>query len=588
VLELYPHAKPTLGPSIDTGFYYDFDFGTGEKPTSKELGKIEQKMRELLKKWDVVSGETVTVEQALQLFEKNPYKVELIKEIAERNEPVSLYHSGSSEKPLTSDTALFTDLCGGGHCASPSKEMRQAGFKLDRIAGAYWRGDENNIMLTRIYGLAFESKEALKVYEENFEEAKKRDHRILGKQLGLYSIDQTVGSGLPLWKPAGALILLALRRWFEDEQLKRNYLPVLTPHIGRKVLWETSGHWGFYNNSMYPPLEVGQTLEDFQDKRTPKESEIYCLKPMNCPFHMSIYKDDLHSYRELPLRYYEFGTVYRYEQKGELGGLTRVRGFTQDDAHIICSREQLKEEMKNVLDFAFYVLKDTFGFEIDIHASFRDKNSAKYLGKAEDWDIAEKTIIEVLNEKGIPYIEEAGEAAFYGPKMDFKVKDSIGRKWQLSTIQFDFNLPERFDLTYKNSKGEDERPFIIHRALLGSLERFMGIIIEHYAGAFPLWLAPRQVCILPIADAHNTYADEVFTAFKNAGLRTEIHNDSETLGKKIRRAKMAKIPYILIIGDKEVENNEITIESRDRGNEGSSSVVNLIKKLTDEIRKKTN
>ncbi|MCK5591742.1 MAG: threonine--tRNA ligase, partial [Candidatus Pacebacteria bacterium] len=345
--------------------------------------------------------------------------------------------------------------------------------------------------------------------------------------------------------------------------------------------------WGFYNDSMYPPIELGQTLEDYQDKRPAKETEIYLLKPMNCPFHMAIYNDDLHSYRNLPLKYYEFGTVYRYEQKGELGGLTRVRGFTQDDAHIFCTKEQLEDELKNIIDFAFFVLKDTFDFDIAIYASLRDsKNKDKYLGTDEDWNIAERTIKEILEKKGIEYIEEEGEAAFYGPKMDFKVRDSLGREHQLSTIQVDFNLPERFDMHYKNAEGKDVRPFIIHRALLGSLERFMGILIEHYAGAFPLWLSPLQVRVLPIADVHKEYAREIFETLKTAGIRIEIDDTNETLGKKIRNSKLEKIPYFLVIGDKEVESKTVTVESRDRGNEGALSIEDLLQKLQKEIAEK--
>ncbi len=572
ILEKDPKAKYAIGPVIENGFYYDFEFSKDFSLSDKDLKDIKKKIKKLLSKKIDFTQKEVSEKEALTLFKDQPYKKELIQELAKEGEKITIYESGD-----------FTDLCSGPHVKN-TEEIDVSAFDITHIAGAYWKGDEKNIMLTRVYGVAFETKEELNEYQKQQEEAKKRDHRKLGKQLGLYLIDPNVGLGLPLWKPKGALILNLLRRWFEDEQLKLGYVPVNTPHIGRKALWETSGHWGFYNDSMYPPLELGQTLEDYQDKRPAKESETYLLKPMNCPFHMSIYNDDLHSYRELPIKYYEFGTVYRYEQKGELGGLTRVRGFTQDDAHIFCTKEQLKDEMKNIIDFAFHVLKDTFGFDIVIYLSLRDpKNKDKYLGKDEDWNIAEQTIKDVLKEKNIEYIEELGEAAFYGPKMDFKVKDSIGREWQLSTIQVDFNLPERFDMSYKNAKGEDVKPFVIHRALLGSLERFMGILIEHYAGAFPLWLSPLQVRVLPIADTHKEYAKTVVEKLKNADIRTEIDDSSETLGKKIRNCKLEKIPYFLVIGDKEIESKTVTVENRIDGNVGAMTVEKLLEKFGKEI-----
>ena len=575
VKEKDPGVKFAIGPVIENGFYYDFEFSEGFSLSDKDLKDIQKRMKKLVSKKIDFEEKEVAEKRALGLFKDQPYKTKLIKEFAQEDKKITTYESGD-----------FIDLCEGPHVKN-SEEINTDAFKLTHLAGAYWRGDEKNKMLTRIYGVAFETKEKLDEYLALQEEAKKRDHRKLGKQLGLYTIDSNVGIGLPLWKPKGAMILTLLRRWFEDEQLKLGYVPVSTPHIGRKTLWETSGHWGFYNNSMYPPIELGQTLEDYQDKRPAKETEIYLLKPMNCPFHMAIYNDDLHSYRNLPLKYYEFGTVYRYEQKGELGGLTRVRGFTQDDAHIFCTKEQLEDELKNIIDFAFFVLKDTFDFDIAIYASLRDsKNKDKYLGTDEDWNIAERTIKEILEKKGIEYIEEEGEAAFYGPKMDFKVRDSLGREHQLSTIQVDFNLPERFDMHYKNAEGKDVRPFIIHRALLGSLERFMGILIEHYAGAFPLWLSPLQVRVLPIADVHKEYAREIFETLKTAGIRIEIDDTNETLGKKIRNSKLEKIPYFLVIGDKEVESKTVTVESRDRGNEGALSIEDLLQKLQKEIAEK--
>jgi len=547
---IHPDIKLGVGPWTDDMFYQDFDLGE-ESLSETEFKSIEKKMRWLVNKDFKIEKKMFTEKEARKEWASDPYKGELIDGIVEKGEDISAYDFVDD-----SGRVVYRDICAGPHLKSTGE---LGVFKLMKVAGAYWRGDEKNQMLTRIYGVAYKTKEELDQYLEFLEEAKKRDHRKLGKELGLYTIDPNVGSGLPLWKPKGAMILTQLRRWFEEEQMKRGYQPLYTPHIGKKALWETSGHWGFYNDSMFPPIQVGQSLSDYQDKRKVNESEIYLLKPMNCPFHMAIYNDDLHSYRELPLRYYEFGTVYRYEQKGELGGLTRVRGFTQDDAHIICRSSQIEEEMKSILDFGWFVLHETFGMEIEVHASLRDPDSDKYLGEDKDWDMAEASIKKVLEEKKIPYIEEKGEAAFYGPKMDFKVKDCLGRKWQLSTIQFDFNLPTRFDMTYINEKGEEERPFVIHRALLGSLERFMGILIEHYAGAFPVWLAPVQVHILPVSDSHQKFAEEVLSQIKNAGGRAEFHEASDTLGKRIRNAQTHKIPFSLIIGDEEVKNKNLTV-----------------------------
>ena len=577
VQKLFPGTKFGIGPSIENGFYYDFDLQGNISPT--DLPKIEKKMRELLKKSLKFEKKIISKSEAKKLFKNQPYKLELIKELVEdgprqiRPQQVSIYSSGD-----------FIDLCSGPHIDN-TQELAIDTFKLTKIAGAYWRGNEKNKMLTRIYGIAFETKEELKEYEKMMEEAKKRDHRKLGKELGLYTIRPEVGAGLILWKPKGAIIINELKNWFEKEQLKKGYLPVITPHIGKKDLWITSGHWNFYNDSMYPPLELGQTLEDYQDNRKAKENEIYLLKPMNCPFHIMIYNDDLHSYKDLPLKYYEFGTVYRYEQTGELGGLTRVRGFTQDDAHIICSKEQLKEEMKKVIDFAFYVLRDTFGFELEIKASFRDKeNNKKQMGSDADWDLAEKTILGVLKDKDIEYELDIGEAAFYGPKIDIKVKDAIGRSWQLSTVQFDFNLSEKFDMKFKNRDGIDEKPFVIHRALLGSLERFMGVLIEHYAGAFPFWLAPVQIKILPVVNNNEKlleYAKMVLEELKNAGIRTILDTSDNTFGKKIRNVKKEKIPYFIIIGEKDMQNGQITLESRN-GQSKQLTVKETIQKLEEE------
>jgi threonyl-tRNA synthetase len=575
VLEMFPEAKLGIGPATENGFYYDFDLPRTLIPEDLEI--IEEKMKKVIEEnYEFVMKE-MEINEAIEHFKKanQPLKVELLENLKNDGEKmVSIYKSG----PLV-------DLCKGPHIQSTG-EIDSSAFKLTKISGAYWLGDENKQQLQRIYGVVFNNKKELKQYLFQQEEAKKRDHRKLGKELDLFTIDQNVGSGLPLWKPKGAIILNTLKRWFEDEQLKRGYIPVITPHIGKKTLWETSGHWGFYNDSMFPPLELGQTLEDYQDNRPTKESEIYLLKPMNCPFHVSIYNDDKHSYRDLPIKYYEFGTVYRYEKKGELGGLTRVRGFTQDDAHLICTREQLSEEMGKIIDFVQFVLEKTFGFELKIYASFRDKKSDKYLGGDEKWEVAEQTIENILQERKLNYVSETGEAAFYGPKIDFKVKDAIGRYWQLSTIQFDFNLPERFKMTYTDNKGLEQQPFIIHRALLGSLERFMGVLIEHYAGAFPTWLAPVQVGILPVSEKFTTYAQKINSLLQENDIRTEIHNQDEGLGKRIALATKQKIPYLLILGEKEEQEKTVTIRQRGIRKQKTVGVNELVELLEGEIRKK--
>ena len=568
IRDIHPDAKFGIGPAIEDGFYYDVK--TEDPITEDELKKIEKKMKKLISQnIDFVKSE-LSITEARKKFANadQEYKIEIINDLENEGEKnVSIYTSKD-----------FDDLCRGPHVEN-SKEIDAKALKITRLSGAYWKSDENCDQLTRVYGVLFNNKEELDEYLKQREEAKKRDHRKLGKELGLFTIDPNVGPGLPLYKPNGAMVFNLLKRWFEDEQLKRGYKPVITPHIGRKTLWETSGHWGFYNDSMYPPLELGQTLEDYQDNRKVNENETYLLKPMNCPLHVSIFKDDKYSYRDLPLRLYEFGTVYRYEQKGELGGLMRVRGFTQDDAHIICTKDQLEKEMKDIIDLAFFILKDTFGFDIEVMASFRDPEKEKYLGDNEKWEIAESTIKKILEEKDIDYIEELGEAAFYGPKMDFKVKDSLGRKWQLSTIQFDFNLPERFDMSFTNDQGEDEQPYMIHRALFGSIDRFMGILIEHYAGAFPFWLSPVQAVVIPVSDKFNKYGQSVVEKLTKAGIRSELSDDSETLGKRIRIAQNAKVPYMLVVGEKEVADDTVAVRTRENGDEGVEKIGELLTKL---------
>lgn len=563
VLEMFPEAKIAVGPATEDGFYHDFELPRTLIPEDLEI--LEDKMKEIIKANHSFEKSSLPIEDAIEKYEKlgQKYKVELIKDLAEEGEKeVSIYKSGN-----------YVDLCAGPHLDSTG-EVNAKAFKLTKFSGVYWKGDENREQLQRIYGVVFNDRKELKQYLFQQEEAKKRDHRKLGKELGLFTIDPNVGLGLPLYKPNGAIIFNTLKRWFEDEQLKREYVPVITPHVGRKTLWETSGHWGFYNESMYPPLELGQTLEDYQDSRRPNENETYLLKPMNCPFHVAIFKDDQFSYRDLPLKYYEFGTVYRYEQKGELGGLTRVRGFTQDDAHIVCTKDQLEEEMKKVVDFVFFVLRDTFNFDVEVYASFRDPKKEKYLGNDEKWNVAESTIVKILEDKKIDYKKEIGEAAFYGPKMDFKVKDSLGREWQLSTVQFDFNLPDRFDMTFVNNEGEKEQPYMIHRALFGSIDRFMGIIIEHYAGAFPTWLSPKQVVIVPVSEKFNDYAKEVREKLFAKNIRVEADTRDESLGKRIREAEKAKVPYILVVGEKEMNDKTVAVRARDN-KENKQEVVEL-------------
>lgn len=583
VKELFPDVKLGIGPAIDNGFYYDFDFA--ENISDKDLRQIEKKMKHLLKQQVSFEQYSLSIDEAIAKFKEEgaDYKVQLVEELAQDGETeVSIFKNINQKGEL-----VFEDLCKGPHVAN-IKDLPADGFKIEKLAGAYWQGDEKNKMLTRIYGLAFDSKVELDEHLKFLAEAKKRDHRVLGTKLGLYTIDPEVGIGLPLWKPKGALLINNLRRWFEDEQLKRGYVPVLTPHIGRKKLWETSGHWGFYNDGMYPPIELGQTLEDYQDNRKAKETEIYLLKPMNCPFHVKIFTSDVHSYRDLPVKYYEFGTVYRYEQKGELGGLTRVRGFTQDDAHIICPANKLEEEFAKVVDFSFFVL-GTFGFKIKAYLSMRDPNNKeKYLGDDENWEMAQETIKKILTNKGIEFVAEEGEAAFYGPKMDLKVEDSIGRQRQLSTVQFDFNLPEKFDINFINEKGEKEKPYIIHRALLGSVERFMGILIEHFAGTFPLWLAPTQATIVPVTPDFNDYAKSVQEKLALAGLRVDVDLADHHLNKKVKNAEQNRVNYILVVGEKEQKEDSVAVRDYKTKAQVEMKVEEFVGKAQKEVVDKVN
>lgn len=556
IKEFWPQAQLAIGPAIDNGFYYDIDFGD-DKLTEADLAKIEKRMAELISQKLSFTQEMVEIKQAFKQAqaEGNPYKLEIIADLMKAGDSeVSFYTVGN-----------FRDLCRGPHVKS-SAEIKPGSYKLDRLAGAYWRGDEKNKMLTRIYGLAFSDKKELANYLKQREEALARDHRVLAKELDLFHIDQKVGLGLPLFHPKGALLWRLIEDFWYQEHLKNGYQLVRSPHIGSRALWETSGHWGFYNSSMYPPLEAGQTLAEKQKNEAVKESEEYLLKPMNCPFHVQIYKNKLKSYREFPLRWTECGTVYRYEKKGELSGLTRVRGFTQDDAHIFCRADQVESELKRVIDFILFIFQ-SFGFDtklINVYLSLRDPNNKeKYAGDDAGWDFTENILRKVAQEKKLNFIEEEGEAAFYGPKLDFKLKDVLNREWQCSTLQFDFNLPERFDISFTNSQGQAERPYILHRALFGSFERFLALLIEHYAGAFPLWIAPVQVKIIPISEKQLDYSQAVRDALLAQGIRVELDSDNETLGNRIRKGVAEKIPYLVVIGDQEVESKELSI--RDRG-----------------------
>ncbi len=555
IAELWPGAKFAFGPAVENGFYYDIDFGE-VKINDQDLLKIQKKVNHFIKQNLKFEKNLLSIDEAIKKEKERGqvYKLEFLEDLKKQGEKeVSYYQVGD-----------FEDLCRGPHIAS-SGEIAKGSFKIAKLAGAYWKGDEKNKMLTRIYGYAFESKDELDEFLKQQEEAKKRDHRKLGKELDLFHIDDKVGLGLPLWHPKGALIWRLVEDYWYGEHLKNGYDLVRSPHIGNRILWETSGHWGFYSDSMYPPIEVGQTLEERQKGEKVKESEEYLLKPMNCPFHIQIYKNQPRSYREFPMRWAECGTVYRYEKKGELSGLTRVRGFTQDDAHIICRRDQVEDELKRVVDFILQIFK-TFGFDLDlinVYLSLRDPNNkTKYSGDDKGWELTENVLRKIAKEKNLNVIEEEGEAAFYGPKLDFKLKDALGREWQCSTLQFDFNLPERFQMTFVNSNGEDEQPFVLHRALFGSFERFLALLIEHYAGAFPLWLAPVQVKIISVGEAHIDYVKKLQDEFRQNSIRAEIDIESETVGNKTRKAIQEKIPYILVIGDKEMQSKKLHIRER--------------------------
>ncbi len=554
ILKYYPDAKLTIGPAIDNGFYYDIDFGD-QQFSEKDFEKIEKKMLEIAKGKHEFKLREVSKKDALELYQKenNPFKIELIENL--------------NDGEITfCDHDDFTDLCRGGHI--PHTGLIKA-VKLLNVAGAYWRGDENKPQLTRVYGISFPKQKMLKEYLTLFEEAKKRDHRKLGKELELFAFSNNVGQGLPLWLPKGAALRERLENFLKEAQKKAGYQQVVTPHIGHKNLYVTSGHYEKYGQDSFQPI------------KTPKEGEEFLLKPMNCPHHIEIFKTKPYSYKDLPVRFAEFGTVYRYEQSGELHGLTRVRGFTQDDAHIFCTPDQLLDEFKKVIDLVMYVF-GSLGFEnFTAQISLRDKEDrSKYIGSDKNWERAEQAIIQAAKEKNLNTVTQYGEAAFYGPKLDFMVKDALGRNWQLGTIQVDYNLPERFDLTYTGPDNKPHRPVMIHRAPFGSMERFIAILLEHTGGNFPLWLTPEQVKILPISEKFEKYAKNVLNLLDNSDIRATIDLRNEKVGRKIRDAEVMKVPYMIIIGEKEEENGTVSVRKHKKGDLGSFTVdefVNLIR-----------
>jgi threonyl-tRNA synthetase len=559
VLKHRPDAKRTIGPAVENGFYYDFEFPS---PLSEDdLPALEQTMRELLPTWEKFEHKEVSPEEAREYFADNPYKLELVDDIVAKGEKLTLYTSGD-----------FTDLCRGGHVDHPARDIPADSFKLDKLAGAYWRGNEKNAQLTRIYGLAFSSKEKLDRYLAIREEARKRDHKILGPQLDLFLFSDLVGSGLPLWTPRGTLIRNLLDDFVWSLRSKYGYQKVEIPHITKKELYETSGHWDKFKDDLF--------------RITTREGHEFAMKPMNCPHHTQIYARRLWSYRELPQRYANTTTVYRDEQSGELCGLSRARSFTQDDAHVFCRLSQVKEEALKIWDIVheFY---SSFGFQLQIHLSRHDPaHPEKYLGDPNSWKTAESLLEEIVRERGVEYVDAPGEAAFYGPKVDFITCDSLEREWQVATIQFDMNMPERFDLTCINEKGEKERIVMIHAAIMGSIERFLSILIEHTAGAFPLWLAPVQVAVHPISDKHADATQELATRLGVAGLGVEVSAGDETIGKRIRETEKQKVPYSVVLGDKDIAAGVVSVRARGGEDLGQMKPDDLIARLTDEIANK--
>lgn len=559
VMELRPSTKLAIGPSIDTGFYYDFKFA--EPFSDVEFKEIEKRMKKMIGRKVPFEHYELPIEEALDYYKKlgNEFKVELVEDLKATGETkLSFYKLGD-----------FVDLCKGPHVANTG-EIPSDIFKLDKTAGAYWRGDEKNTMLTRIYGLAFETRALLDEFINRREEALKRDHRKLGAELDLYSTAEEIGNGLILWHPKGARIRHLIEEFWKNEHYKNGYELINTPHIGRSLLWEKSGHLGFYSENMYSPMDI--------------DEQKFYVKPMNCPFHIMIYKNSKHSYRNLPLRWAELGTVYRYEKSGVLHGLLRVRGFTQDDAHIICTQEQMNEEIIKVLKFSLAMWK-TLGFEnIKAYVATKPKDS---VGENESWDKATDAIKNAVVKEGLEFEMDEGGGAFYGPKIDLKIKDALDREWQMTTIQFDFNMPERFDMTYVDQDGKDKRPFMIHRALLGSLERFFGVLIEHYAGAFPLWLAPTQVKILSVSEKHNDYATALEQKMREHNIRVDLDIRNESVGKKIREGRMQRVPYLIVVGDEELNSNSVMVRNRETQEQNSYRTDDFITRLLEENRNKS-
>ena len=561
---LYPGVKFGIGPAIENGFYYDIDLGEGVQLRDADLGAIEAKMAEFAARKEPIIRKDITKADVTEFFKQknDEYKLELIADLPDGS--ITTYTQGE-----------FTDLCRGPHV--PNTGYIKA-IKLLSVAGAYWRGDEKRKQLTRLYGITFPKKKMLDEYLTLLEEAKKRDHRKIGKELGLFAFSQNVGSGLPLWLPRGTQLRLRLEDFLKQIQKQFGYQQVISPHIGSKQLYITSGHWAKYGADSFRPIT------------TPQEGEEFMLKPMNCPHHCEIFKAlGPHSYRDLPQRLAEFGTVYRYEQSGELHGLTRVRGFTQDDAHLFCRPDQIKEEFCKVMDIIFIIFKALNFESFEAQISLRDQvNREKYIGSEENWERAERAIIEACEEKGLPAKIEYGEAAFYGPKLDFMVKDALGRRWQLGTIQVDYNLPERFDLEYTGADNKKHRPVMIHRAPFGSMERFVAVLIEHTAGHFPLWLTPDQVVVLPISEKCNDYAHRVAAQLNAQDIRTQVDDRNEKIGRKIRDNELKRIPYMLIVGEKEAQEGEVSVRVQGEGDKGSMKITTFAKQITEEVTRQLN
>ena len=579
VLRLFPEAQLAIGPAIEDGFYYDFDV---EEPfTPEDLSKIEREMKRVIKQNHKFERIDVSRAEALDMIDSATYKKEIICDL-EEGQQLSFYKDGE-----------FVDLCRGPHMLGTGQVKH---FKLLSVAGAYWRGDEKRKMLQRIYGTAFSTREALDVHLKMLEEAKKRDHRVLGRQLGLFHIDEEVGQGLILWTPNGAVIRNELQNFISAELRRQGYSQVFTPHIGKLDLYRTSGHFPYYQESQYPPLidhdhlqglaEEGCTCGELSNQMEAGDIDGYLLKPMNCPHHIKIFASQMHSYRDLPVRLAEFGTVYRWEQSGELGGMTRVRGFTQDDAHLFCTEDQIAGELLGCLDLV-KIIFGTLGMEdYRVRVGLRDPDSSKYVGDPAKWDRAEEACRQAARSLGVQFSEEPGEAAFYGPKIDFVVRDVVGREWQLGTVQVDYNLPERFDLQYVDAEGKTQRPVMIHRAPFGSMERFVAVLIEHFAGAFPVWLAPVQAVVLPIAERHAEYAEGFYEKLRAAGLRAELDAANETLNKRIRQAQTRKVPYMLIAGDREVEEEQVSVRLRSGENLDPLSVDQAVELIQSKVADK--